>query len=102
MHLYKNVVGKISIHHVQINNKWHRELKLEAQMTLTLVFDDYSSVAGKPAVSDIAIGVTHAPYLRVLSAMSEDNLDAIFAGHTHGGQVRLPLPGASKALHNKL
>jgi len=63
-----------------------------------LEFDDYSLVAGKPEVSDLAIGVTHAPYLRILSAMSADSLDAIFAGHTHGGQVRLPLPGGSKAL----
>jgi len=30
--------------------------------------------------------------------MSADNLDMIFAGHTHGGQVRLPWPGGSKAL----
>jgi predicted MPP superfamily phosphohydrolase len=63
-----------------------------------LELDDYSTVAGKPDTCDIAIGVTHAPYLRVLHGMSDDKLDAIFAGHTHGGQVRLPLPGGSKAL----
>ena len=61
--------------------------------------DDYSLVAGPPAESaDIAIGVTHAPYKRVLNAMAQDNLDAIFAGHTHGGQVRLPWIGGSRAL----
>ena len=63
-----------------------------------LEFDDYSLVAGEPGKCHIAIGVTHAPYLRILQAMAEDNLDAIFAGHTHGGQVRLPWPGGSKAL----
>lgn len=63
-----------------------------------LEFDDYSLVAGKPSTSDIAIGVTHAPYLRIIEGMSKDGLDAIFAGHTHGGQVRLPLPGGSRAL----
>lgn len=61
--------------------------------------DDYSLVEGKPDSStDIAIGVTHAPYRRVLEAMHRDGLEAIFAGHTHGGQVRLPWIGGSKAL----
>ena len=63
-----------------------------------LEFDDYSIVAGKPAQCDIAIGVTHAPYLRIINGMAADGLDAIFAGRTHGGQVRLPLPGGSRAL----
>ena len=63
-----------------------------------LEFDDYSLVAGAPGACDIAIGVTHAPYMRILKGMSEDGLDAIFAGHTHGGQVRLPWIGGSRAL----
>jgi len=60
--------------------------------------DDYNLVAGPAADCDLAIGVTHAPYKRVLDAMNRDDLDIIFAGHTHGGQVRLPWPGGSKAL----
>lgn len=64
-----------------------------------LELDDYSQVAGLPNKKvDLAIGVTHAPYLRVLEGMSKDQLDIIFAGHTHGGQVRLPWFGESKAL----
>ena len=60
--------------------------------------DEYSRVAGPAEECDLAIGVTHAPYRRVLDAMNRDDLDLIFAGHTHGGQVRLPWPGGSRAL----
>jgi predicted MPP superfamily phosphohydrolase len=46
------------------------------------------------ANSDILIGVSHAPYLRVLEAMGTAGASMIFAGHTHGGQVCLPVIGA--------
>ena len=64
-----------------------------------LELDDYRKVEGKVSkLADIAIGVTHAPYERVLAGMAQDKLDLIFAGHTHGGQIRLPWPGGSKSL----
>ena len=42
----------------------------------------------------VMIGVTHAPYQRVLNAFTTQRADVIFAGHTHGGQVCLPGGGA--------
>ena len=64
-----------------------------------LELDDYRRVEGKVSkTADIAIGVTHAPYERVLAGMAQDKLDLIFAGHTHGGQIRLPWLGGSKSL----
>ena len=58
--------------------------------------DRYQAVAGpvdRSAV-DLAVGVTHAPYLDVVNAMTADGLDLIVAGHTHGGQVCVPGYGA--------
>lgn len=38
----------------------------------------------------LRLGVTHAPYRRVLDALTAQGADLVLAGHTHGGQVRIP------------
>ena len=50
--------------------------------------------ANSLADCDVILGVSHAPYLRVLEAMGAAGASMIFAGHTHGGQVCLPIVGA--------
>jgi predicted MPP superfamily phosphohydrolase len=64
-----------------------------------LELDEYERVSGKKN-GELSIGVTHAPYRRVLDSMTQDEIDLIFAGHTHGGQVRMPWFGSSRSLTN--
>jgi predicted MPP superfamily phosphohydrolase len=57
--------------------------------------DRYADVAGPfDPGADLALGVTHAPYLRVLDAMAADGAGLVLAGHTHGGQLAIPGYGA--------
>lgn len=46
------------------------------------------------SASSLRIGVTHAPYTRVLNAFTAAGADLILSGHTHGGQIGLPGLGA--------
>jgi predicted MPP superfamily phosphohydrolase len=57
--------------------------------------DRYDEVAGSfDPGADLTLGVTHAPYLRILDGMAGDGADLILAGHTHGGQLCVPGVGA--------
>ena len=65
--------------------------------------DDYDRIAGPPDPEDrggddagpvLRLGLTHSPEPRVLDGFAADGYDLVLAGHTHGGQLRLPGYGA--------
>lgn len=57
--------------------------------------DRYEQIAGPvdPA-ADLHLGVLHSPEPSVMDCFVADGYDALFAGHTHGGQVCVPGYGA--------
>ena len=57
--------------------------------------DRYDTIAGRPSpIANLTLGVTHAPYTRVLDRFAADGYQLVLAGHTHGGQLCLPFYGA--------
>jgi uncharacterized protein len=57
--------------------------------------DRYEQVAGPAdATADLRLGVIHSPEPRLLDQFAADGYDLLLAGHTHGGQLCLPLYGS--------
>jgi len=78
----------------------HDELRIAGRRIAFVGVDDphlgYDRLDALPAdpLADLAIGVAHAPYLRVLDQWNRAGYPLLLAGHTHGGQLRLPFYGA--------
>ena len=56
--------------------------------------EQLDSLRQDSAPAHLTIGVTHAPYRRILNQFTATGADIILAGHTHGGQVCVPGVGA--------
>jgi uncharacterized protein len=57
--------------------------------------DRYELVAGEAdPTADLRIGLLHAPEPQVLDRFAADGYELLLAGHTHGGQLRVPGLGA--------
>ncbi|HTR92491.1 MAG TPA: metallophosphoesterase [Trebonia sp.] len=57
--------------------------------------DRYDLVAGPAnATADLRLGVVHSPEPPVLDQFTADGYELLLAGHTHGGQLRVPGFGA--------
>lgn len=57
--------------------------------------DHYERIAGAVSADvDAAIGLSHTPEPRLVDAFTADGFGLVLSGHTHGGQLRVPLFGA--------
>ena len=82
---------------VDLNNKTS-QLVVSGNKIRFIGLDDfhigYSDSSKLSESRDFTIALTHAPYLEAIETLTKLGAELIFAGHTHGGQVRIPFLGA--------
>lgn len=82
---------------INLNNK-ESNLSIAGNPIRFIGVDDHhiglSNFSNLKSNNAFTIALTHAPYMEVLEKLSNCGAELIFAGHTHGGQVRLPFIGA--------
>ncbi|MGF1648703.1 MAG: metallophosphoesterase [Kineosporiaceae bacterium] len=85
---------------VDVDNRRGRLTAGGVEVDLVGVDDPHHGLDRMPEPAPVAhgavmrLGVAHAPYRRVLDAMTADGARLVLAGHTHGGQVCVPGRGA--------
>jgi len=82
---------------VNLNNRSAVVNVNENQIRFIGIDDYHIGLADFEALSpsnQFTIALTHAPYLETIEKLTGFGSKLIFAGHTHGGQVRLPFIGA--------
>jgi predicted MPP superfamily phosphohydrolase len=82
---------------VNLNNRLAVVNVNENQIRFIGIDDYHIGLADFEALSpsnQFTIALTHAPYLEAIEKLTGFGSKLIFAGHTHGGQVRLPFIGA--------
>ena len=88
-----NRTARLVVHGVPIDcfgtDDPHREYDDLAALTPGL-----RGLRARKVAAAFSLGVTHAPYRRILDAFVDRGADLVLAGHTHGGQVCVPGYGA--------